>query len=85
MVIFLAVFKAAIRDVVERRFAEKKLPFKPFLEINLQWASRDAVKNIVVNGLGIGFTTKPYVIADIKAGRLKLLNVPDLRNAPCRI
>jgi len=68
-----------IRGIVERRFAEKGLPFAPFLEINLQWGNRDAIKNVVVNGLGIGFTSKFYVGSDVKAGRLKVLRVPELK------
>lgn len=70
---------STIRSMAERRFAEKGLPFIPFLEVNFHWSSRDAIKNLVVNGLGIGFTTKPYVDSDVKAGRVKLLMVPELK------
>lgn len=68
-----------IRDMVEQRFAEEDLPFVPFLEVNFQWSSRDAIKSVVANGLGVGFTTKSYATSDVKAGRLKLLKVPQLK------
>jgi len=68
-----------IRAMAERRFAEKGLPFTPFLELNFQWSSRDAIRNVVANGIGVGFTSKFYVVSDIKAGRLKVLNVPELK------
>jgi DNA-binding transcriptional LysR family regulator len=67
-----------IRDVVERRFAEGGFPFRPLLEVNLQWGSRDAIKGVVVSGLGIAFISKSYVVSEVKAGRLKVLKIPGL-------
>jgi len=65
--------------MVERRFTEAGLPFTPLLEVNLQLGSRDAIKSAVASGLGLGFTTKSYVVSDVKAGCLKLLKVPELK------
>ena len=69
---------STIRDLTEKGFAEKGFPFTPFLEVNFERSNRDAIKSVVVNGLGIGFTSKFYVASDIKAGRLRVLRVPDL-------
>jgi LysR family transcriptional regulator, low CO2-responsive transcriptional regulator len=70
---------STVRNMTERKFIEKGLTFKPFLEVNFEWSSRDAIKNVVANGLGIGFTTQSYVASDVKAGRVKLLKVPELK------
>ena len=67
-----------IRDGVEKSFAEKRLPFMPVLEVDIQFGGRDTMKNAVANGIGIGFLFKSLVVADIEAGRLKVLKVPEL-------
>jgi len=68
-----------VRDMVESSFTEAGLPFKPLLEVNLQLGSRDAIKSAVASGLGIGYSTKSYVLSDIKAGRIKALKAPALK------
>ncbi|MGH7769061.1 MAG: LysR family transcriptional regulator [Candidatus Binatia bacterium] len=69
----------AVRDMVERRFAERRLPLMPALEVPLQVGTRDAIRRSVMNRLGIGFLPKCHVLSDIEAGRLKVLNVPGLK------
>jgi len=66
------------RDLVERKFAERELTIKPALEVNIQYASRDAIRRAVANGLGIGFSPKYLIMDHVKAGRLKILKVPQL-------
>jgi len=68
-----------IRDTVEQSFIERNLPFTPILEVNLQLASRDALKSVIASGVGIGFQAKCHLIPDIKSGRLKVLRVPELK------
>jgi DNA-binding transcriptional LysR family regulator len=67
------------RDLVEQRFAQLRLPFAPMLELNPQIGARDAIRSAVASGLGIGFLSQCHVVADVKAGRLKVLNVPHLK------
>ena len=67
-----------LRALIEQRFAEKGLSFKPDLEVNSELGSKDAIKSAVESGLGIGFLCKCHVLAHIEAGRLKVLNVPEL-------
>jgi DNA-binding transcriptional LysR family regulator len=67
-----------VRDMVERAFAERGLPFRVFLEVNVQSGGRDAIKSAVASGLGISVIFKCHVITDLKAGRLKVLKVPEL-------
>ena len=64
---------------IEQRFAAAGCPFTPRLEINLALGSRDAIKSAVSEGLGIGFLTKCHILGEVKAGRLKILNVPELK------
>lgn len=68
-----------VRDMVESRFIKAGLSFRPLLEVNLQLGSRDAIKSAVAGGLGIGYSTKSYVVSDVRAGKLKVLKVPDLK------
>ncbi|MGH7829408.1 MAG: LysR family transcriptional regulator, partial [Candidatus Binatia bacterium] len=67
-----------LRELIEQRFAEKGLSYHPDLEINSEMGSRDAIKSAVESGLGIGFLCKCHVEANVQAGRMKLLNVPEL-------
>jgi DNA-binding transcriptional LysR family regulator len=67
-----------VRGMVEEKFAEKKLPFRPLLEIDIDRGGWEAIKASVVSGLGIGFLCKQHIESDIKAGRLKVLSVPGL-------
>jgi LysR family transcriptional regulator, low CO2-responsive transcriptional regulator len=69
----------AVRDMVERRFAERRLPLVPALEVPMQVGTRDAIRSSVMNRLGIGFLPKCHVLSDVEAGRLKFLNVPGLK------
>jgi LysR family transcriptional regulator, low CO2-responsive transcriptional regulator len=66
------------RDMVEQRFARKGVPFVPTIQISAQIGARDAIRNAVASGLGIGFIAHCHVTADIDAGRVKILNVPEL-------
>ncbi|HEY3303929.1 MAG TPA: LysR family transcriptional regulator [Candidatus Binatia bacterium] len=67
-----------IRNMLEKKFAEKGIPAISAVEVNLQMGSRDAIRGVVANGLGIGFLSKVHVMSDVKAGRLKILKVPEL-------
>ncbi|HEY3305179.1 MAG TPA: substrate-binding domain-containing protein [Candidatus Binatia bacterium] len=64
-------------DMIQRRFAESRISFNPTLEVKTRSIARDAIKSAVSNGIGIGFIAKRHVEADIKAGRLKRLKVPE--------
>jgi DNA-binding transcriptional LysR family regulator len=70
---------ALVRDMVERGFAKYGLPFKPVLEVDIEMGARDAIRRAVTGGLGIGFLSKCQVMADLKAGWLKVLKVPELK------
>jgi DNA-binding transcriptional LysR family regulator len=67
-----------VRDMIERRFTERGLPFVPRLEVDSQFSARDTIRNAVAGGLGIGFVAKCHVVSDIEAGRIKVLKVPEL-------
>lgn len=66
------------RDMVEQRFARKGVAFTPAIEVSGQIGARDAIRNAVANGLGIGFIAHCHVVGDVEAGRIKILNVPEL-------
>ncbi|HEY3302954.1 MAG TPA: LysR family transcriptional regulator [Candidatus Binatia bacterium] len=68
-----------LRDLVEQKFIERGLSFVPSLQVNLDIGSRDVVRNAVASGLGIGFLSKCLVVNDVAAGRIKILNVPELK------
>jgi len=68
-----------VREMVENIFAQKRLAFTPALEINVLFAGRDAVKTAVAHGLGIAFLARHHIALDVKAGRLKVLKIPDLK------
>jgi DNA-binding transcriptional LysR family regulator len=68
-----------VRDVLEERFAKLGVPFIPHMELSPRIGSRDAIRSAVAGGLGIGFITKCHVMADVEAGHLKILKVPDLK------
>jgi DNA-binding transcriptional LysR family regulator len=67
-----------IREMVEQRFIEKRLPFVSALEVGSEFGARDAIKSAVANGLGIAFFAKSHAAVDVSAGRLKVLKVPEL-------
>ena len=67
-----------IRDKVEKKFVEKGVAFVPALQVDRERAGRDAIRSAVANGLGIGFLSHCFVSGDLKAGRVKELNVPEL-------
>ena len=68
-----------VRELLDERFARLGVPFTPHMELSPQVGARDALKNAVAGGLGIGFITKCHVTTDVQAGRLKILKVPDLK------
>ena len=67
------------REMVEKVFIKKRLPFAPALEINVLSAGRDAIKSAVSSGLGIAFIPEHCITVDVKSGLLKILNVADLK------
>jgi len=67
-----------VRKQLEETFAKKAISFTPAIEINTQFGIRDAIRNAVASRLGIGFIAKCHVAGDIKAGRVKMLRVPEL-------
>jgi DNA-binding transcriptional LysR family regulator len=69
---------AAIREAVERAFAEKGLVLKPRLEVDTELGARDTIKNSVAAGLGIGFLSKCHVMDSVRGRRFKILKVPEL-------
>ena len=68
-----------VRELLDERFARLGIPFTPHMELSPRIGGRDAVRSAVAGGLGIGFITKCHVIADVAAGRLKIIKVPDLK------
>jgi LysR family transcriptional regulator, low CO2-responsive transcriptional regulator len=66
-------------QAVERVFVKAGLPFKPALEINVGFGSRDAIKTAVANGLGISFMPDHMITFDVQWGRLAVLKVPELK------
>ena len=68
----------AVRDPVEERFVEKGFPLAGVLDVDAPFAPKDTIKSAVASGVGISFLSKCYVLADVEAGRIKLLNVPEL-------
>jgi DNA-binding transcriptional LysR family regulator len=68
-----------IRDTVEKKFAERRVPFVPALQVDRERAGRDAIRSAVASGLGIGFLSHCFVAGDLKGGRVKELNVPELK------
>lgn len=75
----IAYKEGAVRDSVRKRFAEKKMVFAPMLEVDIREGGRYIMKGAVAGNLGIGFLSKSYVAPDIKAGKLKILKVPELQ------
>lgn len=66
------------RDMLDERFARRGLTLVPALEVD-SFNSRDTIKRAVANGQGISFLSRCFVAVDAEAGRVKLLNVPDLK------
>jgi DNA-binding transcriptional LysR family regulator len=69
-----------MRNMIEKKFDANGLSFVPAVQIDFNLGGRDAVRSAVANGLGIGFLPKSHVEADLKARRIKTLNVPELNN-----
>jgi len=68
-----------IRDIIQLAFAERGLPFEPVLEVDAQLGSWDAIKSAVISGIGAGFIPRCHIVSEVKAGRLKVLKVPELK------
>lgn len=68
-----------IRDMVEERFARDGYTFAQKLEVSAEHGARDIVKSAVAKGLGIGFISRCHILGDAKAGRVKVLNIPNLK------
>jgi DNA-binding transcriptional LysR family regulator len=68
-----------LRAMVEQSFLQNGLPFLPRLEFDVNFGCRDAIKRAVAKGLGVGFHSRCHILSDVEAGRLKLLNVPQLQ------
>lgn len=67
-----------VRDMVERIFSERGLPFKAALEIGSDRGARSAIKSALVGGLGVGFITRCYFLPEFQTGEIKQLKVPGL-------
>jgi len=65
--------------LVEQKFAELGVAFRPTVEVKTHSRARDAIKNAVLSNLGIGFLAKSHIVGDLKSGRLKTLRVPQLK------
>jgi DNA-binding transcriptional LysR family regulator len=74
----IALKGTLLREMVEQRFAEMGFSFTPALEVESPFGGREAIRKAVASGLGISFTSKCHVVADVKAGILKVLKVPEL-------
>jgi DNA-binding transcriptional LysR family regulator len=70
--------RGATRDKVEALYEKKGFDFAPELVTNTIFGSREAIKTAVANGIGIAFISAHQIVLDVRAGRLKILNVPDL-------
>jgi DNA-binding transcriptional LysR family regulator len=70
---------STLRNIMKQKFLEKGLSFVPSVQVNLDIGSRDVVRSAVASGLGIGFLSKCHVVNDVKAGRIQILNVPELK------
>jgi DNA-binding transcriptional LysR family regulator len=70
--------RGATRDKVEALYEKNGFDFAPELVTNTIFGTREAIKTAVANGLGIAFVSEHQVTLDVKAGRLKILNVPNL-------
>jgi DNA-binding transcriptional LysR family regulator len=68
-----------LRDVIEQKFADKGLSIVPALQADFKLGGIHTIQNAVASGLGIGLLGECHVIGDLKAGRLKILNISDLR------
>jgi len=68
-----------IRDILDERFAEKGLSLVPVLEMDYFGNARDVFKNAVADGIGISFLSECHVAGDVEAGRVKVLNIPELK------
>jgi DNA-binding transcriptional LysR family regulator len=68
-----------LREMLEQRFAAMGLSLRPRLEVDTPFGVRDPIKTAVACGLGLGFMHRCHVVVDLKAGRLKLIHVPDLK------
>ena len=67
------------RASIEKAFAENGLSLRVVLEIDIHHGNRDANRTAVASGIGLGYTFACNVIADVMAGRLKVLDVPDFK------
>jgi DNA-binding transcriptional LysR family regulator len=70
--------KTFVRDMIEKEFTKRGIPFQPSISLKAYGKPRDAIKNAVIGNLGVGFLTEMHVVGDIKSGRLKVLRVPEL-------
>lgn len=68
-----------VRDQLEERFARLGIPLTPKMELSPEIGARDAMKNAVAGGLGVGFITRCHIKAEVEAGRVKIVKVPDLK------
>ena len=69
---------APTREMIEERFAQKGLQLRPAVEMNF-FGGRDIMRNMVAGGQGISFLSRCFVSGDHEAGRVKILNVPELK------
>jgi len=76
---FIVPLNSSTRRLIERAYGEKSLTFKVALEVNVFYGSRDPIKDLIANGDGIGYSLVCQAKSFLNAGRLKILNVPELK------
>ena len=67
-----------IRDRLEKIFTDNGMVLTPALQVDRERGGRDIIRTGVASGLGIGFISRCFVVGNLKAGRIKELNVPEI-------
>jgi len=66
------------RRLIEDALAKKGLSLKITLEVDVLSGSRETFMTMAAKGLGLAVNNKSHVASDLKSGRLKMLNIPEL-------
>lgn len=75
----LPVNRGFLPEIVEKEFAKRRIARAPIQQVNPDVGSRDVVRTAVASRLAIGFMSKCHIQSDVKAGQIKILNVPELK------
>jgi len=75
----LSKYLGRTRKKIEELFSEKGLPLNITLELNDNYGTREATKTAVACGMGLGFNFMCHVMSDVNAGRLTILDVPEIQ------